>query len=271
LNMMARALALAATLSALGGVGIASAQDGGTYNWSGFYAGVQAGNVAGDSDVSAAITGESRGCVIGFCSSYTPYSLPDPAATASSRLRGMAGGVYTGYNWQWNQLIIGGEFDINASDADTAPASLVSIFNGGIQIGSFSTSLDWYGSARGRVGLDLAGGLMVYGTAGLAFGSVENSIGYNVGTFSEAFSDRETRTGWTAGGGMEMQLFKSPRWRLKTEYLYTDLGGSDFFNQSLPNLDARIFGTGIQSRNNEASASADLKFHTVRVGISYAF
>jgi outer membrane immunogenic protein len=243
----------------------ALAQDSG-YSWSGFYAGLHAGSVNGDTDVTAAVTGESRTCLFS-CSPWTPYSLPDPAAQASSDVRGMSGGVAAGYNWQWGNFIAGGEVDINVSDAESSPAALFSIFSNNVQIGNFSTSLDWYGSARARIGLDLAGGLMVYGTGGFAFGRVENSIGYQVFSASETFSSSEMMTGWTAGAGMEMQLFNSPRWRLKTEYLYTDLGESNFFNQDLPDFNVIL----LQARDNQASAAADLKFHTVRVGLNYAF
>lgn len=252
-------------LATLAGVGGASAQEGG-YDWSGLYIGAHAGKAFGETDVEAAITGESRTCFFG-CSSWTAYSIPDPAATSSADVRGMVGGALVGYNLQWGRLVVGAEADINASDARSDPAALFSAFGGVVQVGSFSTELDWYGTVRGRVGLDLADGLMVYGTGGLAYGSVTNSIGYTFGPLSESFSASETRTGWTAGGGMEVALFNSSRLRLKTEYLYTDLGGSEFFNQSLPNLNVIL----LQTRENQAAASADLRFHTVRVGINLGF
>lgn len=243
------------------------AQDGAGYNWSGAYVGIHGGSAFGDTNVDAAITGERRSCLIICFGAWSPYSFPDPAATQSAAVNGMVGGAVAGYNFQWGRFIIGAEADINASDVASDPAALVSIFGGAIQLGSFSTKLDWYGTVRGRLGVDLADGFMVYGTGGLAYGRVTNTIGYNFLTLSETFTSSETRKGWTAGGGLEMALFNSNRWRLKTEYLYTDLGRSNFFNQALPGGRIPFFNT----RNNAATANADLQFHTVRVGINLAF
>ncbi len=243
----------------------ANAQQATTYNWNGVYAGVHAGKASGDTANDASLSGQY--CPILACAFLggdpTPYSF---SGSQDGNFSGMVGGVAVGYNYQWGRLVLGAEADLNASEASSAPVSIFSANPFGllpIEVGSFTTELDWYGTLRGRLGYDIAGGFMVYGTGGLAYGHVSNSIGYSVGSFSESSSSSGMRTGWTAGAGAEMALFKSDRLRLKAEYLYTDFGSDNFFRTDLP--DAIFFN------DNVANANSALKFHTVRVGINYAF
>jgi outer membrane immunogenic protein len=94
--------------------------------------------------------------------------------------------------------------------------------------------LDWFGTVRGRVGLTYDRWL-VYGTAGFAYGEVKGSAdntflastilnpSFQV-NFPASFS--HTKTGWTAGGGVEYALpgaFGS--WTLRAEYLFVSLSG----------------------------------------------
>ena len=72
-------------------------------------------------------------------------------------------------------------------------------------------SLNWFGTVRGRAGYLFTPTLLAYGTAGFAYGGVQGNVsGYS-----------NTRTGWTAGGGLEW-LFM-PHWTAKVEYLFVDL------------------------------------------------
>ena len=244
---------------ALGVSGMASQAS--AYEWSGLYVGAHGGGVFGDSDVDASLTGESRACLFIFCGPWSPFSFD---ASNEGDLSGETAGISAGYNYQYQNFIFGAEADINYSNAETNEQALFSILGGLVELGNVQTKLDWYGSVRGRLGYQLSDGLMVYGTGGFAYGRVTNSIGYEVLGSAESTSSKSTETGWTAGGGMEMQLFNSPNLRLKGEYLYTDLGKTKFFDQDLPNIP-------IVNRDNNASASSDLTFSTVRVGVVWGF
>lgn len=117
---------------------------------------------------------------------------------------------------------------------------------------SISAGVDWLGTARGRLGILVTPELFVYGSGGLAFGGASASAAHQL-FLSDAyvitgrhaflptvvvtaaqdyptsagvahFSD--TRVGWIAGGGGEW-LFM-PRWSLKAEAYYYDLGSASF-------------------------------------------
>jgi outer membrane immunogenic protein len=122
-----------------------------------------------------------------------------------------------GYNLQTGgPLVWGLEGDIAWTDIEGSNA-----FN--------QTSNNWLGTVRGRIGYAMGptGTVMPYVTGGVAFGDIENAVpGFG--------SARDTKLGWTLGGGIEAAL--SGPWTAKVEYLYVDLGdgptvagvGSDF-------------------------------------------
>jgi outer membrane immunogenic protein len=128
---------------------------------------------------------------------------------------GATAGAQVGYNWQWQNFVAGIEADLNWVDGGGART-----FPGV----NFSTSLDRLATIRARVGITLSPTL-VYVTGGFARGRVENTsiVGPRI------FVDRDTRSGWTAGGGIE-HMFAS-NWTAKAEVLYVDLGSSpNIFN-----------------------------------------
>ena len=95
-------------------------------------------------------------------------------------------------------------------------------------------NVDWFGTVRGRVGFTLPSmpNLMVYGTGGFAYGQVVNNVGFadnfltqGISAVGHGYYDN-TKTGWTAGGGVEWSPSMFPSWSLKAEYLYVDLGST---------------------------------------------
>ena len=89
---------------------------------------------------------------------------------------------------------------------------------------------------RGRAGYAM-GSLLLYGTAGLAFGELS---GQTFGLVSE----NHTNLGWTAGVGAEAALYG--RWSAKVEYLFVDLASSTFAITGASNgVSANIFRAGV--------------------------
>ena len=142
---------------------------------------------------------------------------------------GFVGGVQAGYNWQTGPWVFGIEGDIQATGADDTFAP-------------WKFSNPWFGTVRGRAGYLITPTLLLYGTAGFAYGGVE------------VFQRSNTSTGWTAGGGLEWMFV--PHWTAKVEYLYVDLDSSGI-NGAF---------TGWELGNNHHP-----QINVVRAGVNYHF
>ena len=140
-----------------------------------------------------------------------------------TRPSGIAGGIQGGYNWQSGQFVFGAEADIQLAAANDTFAP-------------WKFSNPWFGTVRGRAGYAM-GSLLLYGTAGLAFGELS---GQTFGLVSES----HTNLGWTAGVGAEAAIYG--RWSAKIEYLFVDLASSTFAITGASNgLSANIFRAGV--------------------------
>ncbi len=92
----------------------------------------------------------------------------------------------------------------------------------------------------------------VYGKGGVAFAHDNDSLN---DTFGNTASASLTRTGWTAGAGLEYAF--APNWTAKIEYDYLDFG-----NQTL-NLPTLAFPT--------YSTNASLNVQEVKAGVNFKF
>lgn len=217
------------------------------WNWQGLYFGGNVGYGFDGSELSSLerITppASSIGTVPGF----------DP--------QGAFGGLQLGYNWQVERLVLGLETDIqyaDLSDQAGGPYSNNAAFQGGAW-----ADLDWFGTVRGRLGFVASERLLIYGTAGLAYGDVSfTQLGVNTANGNTVtFQDNDTKVGYTVGGGLEYAI--DPRWSLKAEYQYIDLGDESVAAESLTPGGAP---TGINY-----TSGYELDFHTVRAGLNYKF
>jgi outer membrane immunogenic protein len=70
----------------------------------------------------------------------------------------------------------------------------------------------------------IGGNWLVYGTGGLAVAKVgfTDFVGFAASNTFNAASVSNTKTGWTAGGGLEWMI--APHWSVKGESLHVDLG-----------------------------------------------
>jgi outer membrane immunogenic protein len=175
----------------------------------------------------------------------TPYYASLNGSLNINSTSGFIGGGQLGYNWQPgllnNKLVFGFESDIQGVVStgrttrtfnNTSPLS-----NGGSLLNSMNANgnMSFFGTVRGRLGYLAMPNLLVYGTGGVAYGSVDYSVnlaqyGLNTaGTVNQlalgSGSYSNVQVGWTAGGGAEWMFM--PNWSAKVEYLYYDLGGND--------------------------------------------
>jgi outer membrane immunogenic protein len=120
------------------------------------------------------------------------------------RPSGIAGGAQLGYNWQSGQFVFGGETDFQFTGVDDTFAP-------------FKFSNPWFGTVRGRAGVAF-NNVLLYATAGLAYGSLKGEI--------PGLDETRTELGWAGGLGMEYGF--NPNWSARIEYLYMDLGSRGF-------------------------------------------
>jgi outer membrane immunogenic protein len=164
------------------------------YDWNGFYLGLSGGYGFGRSSWSDPLAGGDSG---------------------RFDTRGGLLGGQVGYNWQTGRTVIGLETDLNWANLNgTASGPGVCTLNGG---GECRTEQSWFGTTRARIGYAF-GNFLPYVTGGLAYGDIK--------AVQPTGTQRDTRTGWTAGGGLEVGLTKS--WTAKAEYLHLDLGTATF-------------------------------------------
>jgi outer membrane immunogenic protein len=198
------------------------------FDWNGYYVGGNLGGAWNDTRDTVSPTG----CFINpavLCGG--PLST-NPLRTDASSMRGAGfiGGGQVGYNWQRDRWVFGVEGDINyvgINDSVVINRALAPPLTG-TWAHSETDNPSWLATFRGRFGVTATPGLLLYATGGLAVGQVRSS---SVSTFSAtgdayAGSNDDTRAGWTIGAGGEWMI--SPRWSIKAEYLYVDLGKTSY-------------------------------------------
>jgi outer membrane immunogenic protein len=219
-------LVASALLSLIGGHAFAAdavnVEPAAVHDWSGVYVGGQIGYGFGKTDAT--------------------YNLPNTPTVRGSQdydTDGFLGGVQIGYNYQINAAVLGVVADFSGADIKGHSGEITSGLSD-----SYDTKVDWFGTLRARAGYAFDRTL-VYGTGGLAFGSVENQYPYN------GFSEKNTKIGWTIGAGLEQAI--SDHWSASFEYQYVDL--RDQTIDFAPN----------------SSTTFDNTFNTVKIGMNYKF
>jgi outer membrane immunogenic protein len=229
-------------------------------NWNGWYVGLNAGGGFQSQDVSITSTGGPFPISSNFL-----FFMFGPAAAASGITvpmwsSGAMGGFTVGWNWQAGWWLAGIEADIDCANItgnnQIGPAGIT------LQV---NNTLDRFGTVRGRLGVLAGSQFLLYGTAGFAYG--RNTIELSAicpGCLPPANlynQDRATKTGWTAGGGIEWNFFSN--WTVKGEYLYADLGSQTtsvtYFTPPPPGIPGSV-----TFQNND-------RYHIVRFGVNYIF
>ena len=208
------------------------------FSWTGFYIGGHIGGASARHD-SAQIADPTDG--VDF------HDYP------GGRETGVFGGVQAGYNWQFNNVVLGIEGDVGflgIRGQRTLPAI------GVVDDGSVSTvRYGAYGVIAGRLGLAFDRSLL-YVKGGAAFAEIRNRS-FEIGDggvgieFDEDHRVSKTHTGWALGAGYEYAF--APNWTGKIEYLHMDFG-----HVSTTNLEGDV----IRFRN---------EVDTVKVGFNYRF
>lgn len=256
---MVRKSLLAVAMSVLA-IGNAHAADvvAPVYDWSGFYAGVNAGWGWGDID-STDNSMTTSGALVGITPGAFDPPATFPGSDRSDKADGLLGGVQAGYNYQLNQWVVGIEGDYQLLDFDTDASFLGSPAGPYFQT---SAELKSLGTLRLRAGYAFDN-VLLYGSGGLAVGRGKASLsiqGGVPGAFTgPQFSESETEwlVGYAIGAGIEYAIDSA--WSVKAEYLYAELGSEDF--------DFDFSGTP----GDTARSEGRIVVNTARVGLNYRF
>jgi len=228
--------------------------------WTGVHVGINAGyTTSGDSNSNFLVAGTGGG----FISAMAGGGLPGNVSLSSS---GFIGGIQVGYDRVfYDKYLVGLETDLqgvtsgNANWAQWAgsPATYV-------QAGR---NVPYLGTARGRLGYVVAPSVMVYGTGGVAFGETDLRATYlSPGNFTQQGGSwlgyDDMRLGWTAGAGAEWMFL--PKWSVKAEYLYYNLGTANTAN---------VGALYVTKAPNWSSVAHTGLFdgHVIRTGVNYRF
>jgi outer membrane immunogenic protein len=193
-----------------------------SYDWTGAYVGAYFGDAI--SNAKAHTDGLTSG-------------------SADFNTKGVTVGGTAGYNWQlWQRFLVGGEIDFGWLSINRTNMEWNDFANIGEQV-------DWSGTARLRFGY-VTGPSLLYVTGGGALMHIRDSFG---GTATAGPTENSAiRSGWTAGGGIETRLSRS--WTAKTEYLYVNVGNSNFASN--------VFG-------GPFATTFDHSFHLIKTGLNY--
>jgi outer membrane immunogenic protein len=177
---------------------------------------------------------------------------------------GFVGGFQAGANWQSGSFVGGLEIDLSGSDIKGSTTNSTSA-NGVVNQATQTDKLDWFGSARTRVGYLVTPDVLLYGTGGPGWArmvtdqeNVRTLVGFPPPTTTSSIAP-SWMFGWVAGAGVEARLWNT-NWLARLEYLHYDFG-SGSSSQSIP------AGGGLVV----TSTSGHLTNDVVRAGLSYKF
>jgi outer membrane immunogenic protein len=179
-----------------------------------------------------------------------------PGGSNSATGSGWVAGGHAGYNWQQGPWVYGLETDLSGTGLKSSMSGgLVSPCTG--DFATTSSTIDWYGTFRGRAGW-VAGNILFYGTAGLAYGHVDLSSTYMSAIGQSLSADTSSvRAGWVAGGGIEYLV--RPDLTLNFGYQYVDLGT------------VSLIGSSPSAPSLGLTASTHAAFSVVTVGFNWRF
>jgi outer membrane immunogenic protein len=204
------------------------------WSWTGFYGGINAGyGVASDPWTMAQGLGNFHGDLQTSSGNFDSINTP----------KGGFVGLQSGYNYQIGAVVLGVEGDWQWSNQSARSCGFHCTFTqtpdflGDFRFGasggdafSINQRINWFATARGRIGWTPLDGTMLYATAGGAWMNLDEtdqirSIVPALGSdLTSSHSFNSTKGGYAVGGGAEFRLWGN--WTGKVEYLHLDVGGT---------------------------------------------
>ena len=227
---------------------VVPAQAQSVYNWTGFYAGVEAGAASGRGD--GLYLGNNDTGV--FVPSGDIFTLPFDVSG------GLLGG-HAGYMNQMGGLVLGldGSWDWSSVEG-------TKFYRPTTPVGKYDLNLTSLGTINAKLGV-ANGRWLAYATGGFAFGSVNikssgdcNFIGAPPGC-TYLFKGSAAPIGWNAGAGISYAATNSII--IGAEYLHVDLGSTDVtFTNATDPTDTFYEKVRVRTALDELKARVSFKF-----------
>ncbi|MGL4636026.1 MAG: outer membrane protein [Beijerinckiaceae bacterium] len=219
------------------------AQPAPIFNWSGFYVGLNGGYVfdTGKSQLTGTAALLGTGLV--------------PAGKTKTMGDGFTIGGTLGYNYQIGNFVAGIETDLAYMDLGKRVSTTF-----GPLTTTQSQEMSYFGTLRGRLGYAFDN-VLIYATGGLAYGDQKARTTITGLASQWDGSKSDTRFGYTLGAGMEYAFNRN--WSAKIEYLYYDLGKTNYTSPLVAGAGA---GAAVF-----ATSKAENRGNIVRAGINYRF
>lgn len=156
--------------------------------------------------------------------------------------RGALAGVQVGADWQFGNLVAGGQLDASWSSIKGSLAPDPAVFLSGL-----SVQYQALATGTGRVGYAL-GNVLGYARGGVAWANID----YKSALGTAPIDVNHQRTGLTGGAGLEVALLDSLSARVEYDYIY-------FGSASI----------ALGTRRNPSNVDHEL--HLVKVGLNWRF
>lgn len=217
-------------------------------NWTGFYVGGQFGGAWASTTPTAV---DATGAFL----AGTVLNAETPS--------GVLGGIYGGYNYQFNQVLVGvdGDFSwVSLSGGSATDLSNTGVAGGRTSIQS--ANVKWLATVTGRLGYVINNNWLVFGKGGWAWSSWTGSsttINSTTLALASTGSSSSNRDGWTLGTGVEWGF--AANWSAKLEY--------DYVHFNTANYNATdIAASGAVTT---PAKSATSYMNILKVGVAYRF
>ena len=218
------------------------------YNWTGFYVGGQVGGAWASSTSTA----------VDATGAFLAGTVLNPVTPS-----GVLGGIYGGYNYQINQMVVG--IDGDYSWVSLSGGSATDLSNTGVAGGrttTSSTNVKWLATVTGRLGYVINNNWLLFGKGGWAWSRWEGSsttIHSDTLALSSTGSSSSNRNGWTLGTGVEWGF--AAHWSAKLEYDYVHFNTASF----------NATDTSAVGVVTTPAKSATSYMNIVKAGVAYRF
>jgi outer membrane immunogenic protein len=219
------------------------------YDWSGFYVGGHVGGGWADQGNTIVDDGNNGTGLAGF------GLFPSGTALNKNHPSGVLGGVQGGFNWQFNNVVLGVEGEYTWAGLRGESRTPDVVFPTAVM--RSTDRIDEMATVTGRLGYAVNNWLF-YGKGGWAWGrgGFDSLISTPQGPVG-GLSSKTEKDGWVAGAGIEWGF--APNWSAKIEYEHIDLGGK------VARADTNGLGAGL------VLVDSSTRIDTLKAGVNYRF